>query len=176
MIKSHFDCNHGGFRLHEGNREMVEALCLWFSRDEKFAQRGYSTKKGIMLQGASGLGKTETIRAISEHPRYPIRIFSMIKLARMAEDEGGLFTLPSGLVLLDDVGSEPARIKHFGTERNVFQELIEISYFERRPFHKILITTNLDGDEIEERYGYRVRSRLREMFNVIQVTGEDMRR
>jgi hypothetical protein len=29
------------------------------------------------------------------------------------------------------------------------------------------ITTNLNGDEIEEIYGIRVRSRLREQFNLI---------
>ena len=29
------------------------------------------------------------------------------------------------------------------------------------------ITTNLDSDEIDKRYGLRVRSRMREMFNLI---------
>ncbi len=32
---------------------------------------------------------------------------------------------------------------------------------------KTHITTNLNAEELEERYGNRVRSRLREMFNLI---------
>jgi len=32
---------------------------------------------------------------------------------------------------------------------------------------KTHITTNLNGDEIEEMYGTRVRSRMREQFNLI---------
>ena len=32
---------------------------------------------------------------------------------------------------------------------------------------KTHITTNLNGDEIEEMYGIRVRSRMRELFNLI---------
>lgn len=174
-IQEHFNKFHNGFKLTDGNREMVEVLSLWFSSSPEYVIRGYSPHKGIMLQGSSGLGKTETVRAISRHPLFQINIVSMIRLAAAVE-ENGYFSIPNGLVLLDDVGSEPCPVRYFGTSRNVFQELIETYYLEQQPYHRLLITTNLGGQEIEQRYGYRVRSRIREMFNVIQVTGEDMRK
>jgi hypothetical protein len=35
-------------------------------------------------------------------------------------------------------------------------------------------TTNLNADEIEERYGNRVRSRMRELFNLIALDKESI--
>ena len=35
------------------------------------------------------------------------------------------------------------------------------------PFQYALSTTNLNAQELEERYGNRVRSRMRQMFNLI---------
>jgi DNA replication protein DnaC len=43
------------------------------------------------------------------------------------------------------------------------------------PHHMTHLTTNLKPDEIEQAYGTRVRSRMREMFNVILLTGPDRR-
>ncbi len=44
------------------------------------------------------------------------------------------------------------------------------------PFWYTHVTTNLSGDQIEENYGTRVRSRMREMFNMIILPGEDRRK
>jgi DNA replication protein DnaC len=44
------------------------------------------------------------------------------------------------------------------------------------PWHYTHITTNLTAAEIEQYYGTRVKSRMREMFNMITLDGEDRRR
>ena len=71
----------------------------------------------------------------------------------------------------DDLGVEHIG-KHYGKDCNVMGEIL-ISRYEvfRNPkgSRRVLthITTNLNAAEIEERYGERVRSRMREQFNLI---------
>jgi len=79
------------------------------------------------------------------------------------------------LLLLDDVGSEQAEVMHYGTKINWFKDFMEDYYLKNKVYTRLLITTNCGGDEIEKRYGYRVRSRVREMFNQIALTGVDRR-
>ena len=43
------------------------------------------------------------------------------------------------------------------------------------PFNKLIISTNNSFDELESKYGFRVRSRLKDMFNIIDVDGKDLR-
>jgi DNA replication protein DnaC len=78
--------------------------------------------------------------------------------------------------VIDDVGSEAVPVKYYGTEINWFKDFIETIYLKQTNYSNVIITTNLGGEEIEKLYGYRVRSRLREMFNVIELTGKDLRK
>jgi DNA replication protein DnaC len=67
----------------------------------------------------------------------------------------------------DDLGVEPLG-RHFGKDCNVMGEIIlsryELFLSSKIPTHA---TTNLNAEELEERYGKRVRSRMRQMFNLI---------
>lgn len=67
----------------------------------------------------------------------------------------------------DDIGLE-AKGKHFGQDCNVMGEIL-ISRHELYLKSKKLTfgTTNLNANEIEERYGSRVRSRMRQLFNLV---------
>jgi len=80
-----------------------------------------------------------------------------------------------GMIYLDDVGSESTPVKHYGTDIHWFKDFIEVWYAKKHPFNKLIISTNLSKKQIEEKYGYRVRSRMEEMFNIIDVNGEDLR-
>lgn len=67
----------------------------------------------------------------------------------------------------DDLGTEQ-QIKHFGNDCNVMAEILITRYEEFIANGSIThITTNLSASEIEKAYGNRVRSRLRQMFNLI---------
>ena len=59
-------------------------------------------------------------------------------------------------------------LKYFGNECNVMAEILLSRYdlFVLRHMQTHL-TTNLNSSEIEEIYGTRIRSRLREQFNLI---------
>jgi DNA replication protein DnaC len=152
-------------------------LCFFFSSDHRFElELGYSFNKGIMVQGPSGLGKTSAIEAIAHNPVQPVAIYSMIDIANKVRKDGECNIDTKSIILLDDVGSEEEQVNHYGTKINWFKDFIESYYLGHNNFSKLLITTNCSGDELERKYGYRVRSRIREMFNTILIEGNDKRK
>lgn len=78
----------------------------------------------------------------------------------------------------DDLGIEQ-NMKHFGNESNVMAEIL-LSRYDLLRYRGIIThaTTNLNANELEKLYGNRVRSRLREMFNLITFpeNAEDLRK
>jgi len=176
-MKRHFIEKHGQFFVSPTNELYVKALCFFLSNDPRFeTELGFSFSKGLLIQGTAGLGKTETIKAVASNPLWPIRIHSLLEIADAVRETGECNLNTQRMILLDDVGTEPEVINHYGTKINWFKDFIESYYLHNRTFSGLLITTNLGGDEMEQRYGYRVRSRVREMFNLIQLTGKDLRK
>ena len=76
----------------------------------------------------------------------------------------------------DDLGRESI-VFDFGNKSDVISKIIQTRYLSKNlvPFSSLHLTTNLTPAEIETRYDYAVKSRLREMFNYIQVEGRDRR-
>ncbi|MFK7001516.1 hypothetical protein V3470_10415 [Flavobacterium oreochromis] len=67
----------------------------------------------------------------------------------------------------DDLGAEQ-QIKHFGNDCNVIAEILITRYEHFIENNTVThITTNLSASEIENLYGNRLRSRMRNMFNLI---------
>lgn len=178
MIKSYFTSVHGEFVFNEANKRYITAICFFLSHDIRFeTELGYSFQKGIMILGSAGLGKTKVIEAVKGNELHPIYIYSMIDITRKLRQTGDVELPPKQFILLDDVGSEEESIKFYGTDITWFKDFIETYYMENHNnFSNLLITTNCDGDLIEKKYGYRIRSRLREMFNVIELKGQDLRK
>lgn len=175
LIKHYFETVHG--RFDTTNMEYIKAVCFFFSADLRFeSELGFSFNKGLLIQGTAGLGKTKTIIAIKDNPLYPVKVFSMIDITQHVRDTGSCEINTQQMILLDDVGSETELVKHYGNQINWFKEFIESYYLCYTSYSGLLITTNCGGDELEQKYGYRVRSRIREMFNVITLIGNDQRK
>lgn len=67
----------------------------------------------------------------------------------------------------DNLGTEPAG-QHYGVKTEVIAEILASRYDLFLSYHMIThLATNLSSGEIESRYGIRIRSRMREMFNLI---------
>jgi hypothetical protein len=67
----------------------------------------------------------------------------------------------------DDLGAEQ-QIKHFGNDCNVMAEVLISRYEQFIENNSIThLTSNLSASEIERLYGNRLRSRMRQMFNLI---------
>jgi DNA replication protein DnaC len=175
VIKRYFISRTGDF--DRSNMEYIKAICFFLSEDPRFeTQLGFSFRKGIMVIGTAGVGKTSTIQAVKDNPIFPISVYSLIDITEKVRSDGFCNLNTNRMILLDDVGSETELVKHYGTEINWFKEFIETYYLHNETYQGLIITTNCGGDELEAKYGYRVRSRIREMFNVIQLTGKDLRR
>lgn len=87
--------------------------------------------------------------------------------ARHASNIGKLYQSKPETICFDDLRTEN-NLKYFGNECNVMAEIL-LSRYDIFTTKKIQthITTNLSASEIEKQYGNRVRSRLREMINLI---------
>lgn len=153
--------------------EVLFKLCNYFIKDETNCKKlGIDLKKGILLSGPVGCGKTslmKLLRHLVPHRRsyelVPCRnvVFSFNHLGYKTIGDYG----DNGFFCFDDLGVEPSG-RFYGKDSNVMGEII-LSRYELFLNHNVKThaTTNLSAQELEDRYGNRVRSRMREMFNLV---------
>lgn len=178
------------FVIDEYNEEIIFDLACYFTNDKRFEEKnGWKLDKGILLFGNVGCGKTTLMRMFRDNQVASYFVISCRKVASEFSDggkDGGRQAIAkyfgeyqsatAGVkfgheqsvgICFDDLGTEEIQ-KHFGNQANVMAETIlnryDLFYKMRNKTH---ITTNLTADQIEETYGTRVRSRMREMFNKI---------
>lgn len=186
--------NEPSFAIDDANREVFEALCLYFSNDQRFEERGHgSLKKGLFLTGDVGVGKTLMMQAFSLNKRACFKVANVDLVVFGYQNNGidGVMKYYSNYnfetkyqyffqdrigTCFDDLGIEEVTSNHFGNEMNVLEKIILIRYENKIPFHFTHFTSNFDAKVIQERYGTRVRSRLREMCNMIVLKGADRRK
>ncbi len=173
-----FDKN---FRLYKEDEPLLFKLCCYYIQDHwTCAKMGIDTNKGLLLSGPVGCGKTSLMKLLpylaphkTNYEIIPTRniVFNFNAagfevLEKYNDNKNYCF---------DDLGVEPTGC-HYTKECNVMGEILLSRYdiFKngREPVlslskGKTHITTNLNAEELEARYGSRVRSRMREMFNLI---------
>lgn len=182
------------FDVSDDLKPVLRGLALYFSGDSRFEEEGYgSLKKGLFVTGNVGTGKTLLMRAASR--AFAIGNKRMLEantsaivdkyvtqgiesIARyMCWDASTVdYRAEAGIYFFDDLGAEPKEAKFMGNSLNVMQRVIMSRYDLRIPFTYTHFTSNVGGEEIETMYGTRVRSRLREMVNFIEVPGYDKRK
>lgn len=163
------------FEYDESNSSIMDQLFRYFSNDKTF--KG-DLSKGIMLIGNVGCGKSAIMESFKSNSRQSYIIDSCRKISfdfskngfdniekftevlRTVRDRFGFYERGH---CFDDFGAESIR-KHYGDTANVMEEILTTRYDMRR--HNMThCTTNLTGEEIEEIYGQRLKSRFYEMFN-----------
>lgn len=166
-----------GEKFTEKNLEQNKAI----NRVSELVKDG----KSFILCGPTGVGKTILAQSC-------IRVFSGLldkQFNRIEADnmiyclkpEEGYLAFNSHLnpyFFIDDLGRELVKYIEFGQEIKPFETIVNQRYerCEQLAGESILIiTTNLLPQDISERYGSRVLSRLVEMCEFIEITGEDLR-
>jgi energy-coupling factor transporter ATP-binding protein EcfA2 len=172
------------FKIHLEDTPVIEKLLIYFLADKERADAiNINLKKGIMLTGPVGCGKTTlmTLMRLFMHPKdqhiiKPCRditfefieegfpVLHKYSKASFHTIEGELYPR---IYCFDDLGLEN-NPRHFGNECNIMAEILFSRYdlFISRGM-QTHITTNLNSSEIEGIYNIRLRSRLREMMNLI---------
>lgn len=144
-------------------------------------------ERGLLLFGGVGCGKTTLMRIFQANPKASFAVHPCARFAEMfAAKEGGYEAIKryygngTGMrnyfnqevygICFDDLGEETSK-KHFGNETNVMETILLARYDRPETWKYTHITTNLTVDQIEEIYGARVRSRMREMFIPVEFKG-----
>jgi DNA replication protein DnaC len=169
------------FKILEIDHEIIYKLIAYFLKDEQICdQFNMDLQKGILLTGPIGCGKTSLMNlmkyltAATEYKFFvkPCRdiSFEFIQDGYQIIHKysiGKLYQSEPRTYCFDDLGTEN-NLKYFGNECNVMAEILLSRYdlFISKKL-KTHITTNLSATEIEKHYGNRVRSRLREMVNLV---------
>lgn len=168
------------FKIYEEDEVVLYKLCIYFIRDfEACAKLNIDPNKGILLSGPVGCGKTslmKLLRHIVPHQKsyelIPARniTFAFNNIGYKTIQEYG----NSNFYCFDDLGVETTG-RHFGKDCNVMGEILLSRYdlFLQRKI-RTHATTNLNAQELEERYGSRVRSRMRQLFNLIAFDKESV--
>ena len=162
-----------GFKLFEEDHDILFKLCNYIIRDQvNCKQLNIDLNKGILLTGPVGCGKTslmKLLRHVVPHQK-PYKVIPTRNIVfdfnhagyKIIEDYGNM-----NYFCFDDLGVEPTG-RHYGKDCNVMGEIILSRYdlFLKTKI-KTHATTNLNAQELEDRYGNRVRSRMRQMFNLV---------
>lgn len=138
--------------------------------------------EGLVFTGSVGTGKTHlagaVANAIMQDRKIPVRFYSSTDMIDAIKATYGdrhvrtddlkqiLFAAP--LLIIDDLGRE------LDTEHNrgIMYQIVNHRYENYAP---IIITTNLDPEELYTRYGEAIFSRLVEMNQFIRMEGIDHR-
>lgn len=168
------------FKIVEDDHTIIYKLIAYFLKDEQTCfQLNVNLNKGVMLSGPVGCGKTSLLNLMkyltpTDNKFYvkPCREISFEFIQDGYEiihkySKGKLYSSEAKTICFDDLGTEN-NLKYFGNECNVMAEIL-LSRYDLFISKKLIthITTNLSATEIENQYGNRVRSRLRQMINLI---------
>lgn len=154
-------------------------MMMYFSKHERFGSKGKSLskfpslEKGILIMGKAGVGKSTLFNVINSlsYKNLPdttlwftkksmldINDEYMVALNNKCQDEYIKNLVKIKTLYIDDLGTEKKIFKDY-----IFTEIYEHRYNAKNKTH---ITTNLDSESLESRYGFRVVDRMREFQNI----------
>ena len=166
------------FIIDDTNRPIIQSL-------SKIAA-GISKKRGLILHGNVGTGKTTLLLIWIEfyqnilNPKLKVCFYTSQKLLSLFHEHSySLFERVHGeMLILDDIGLNP-EINHFGNKISIITEMILSRYnnFKFDPQLQFICTTNLNQEQLHSVIGERALSRLIEMteWSNGKMTGSDRR-
>ena len=168
------------FYIYPEDKDLLCKLLCYFLKDASAALRlGINLEKGILLTGPVGCGKTSIMHLMRffepAQNRFIVKSCRDISFEFIQEgyeiihrySHRSFQNHEPKTYCFDDLGTEN-NLKFFGNECNVMAEIL-LSRYDLFVTRKLVthLTTNLSASEIETFYGNRIRSRMRELFNLI---------
>ena len=167
-----FDNSHKG-KAYEIVKEYAEGF-------------GRETTSGLMLYGKAGSGKTHLAVAITRHiieqKQIQVRFARVVDLLAeirktfdeneqyRTENESDLISryTSAPLLVIDDLGAE----KTTDWVRQILYQIIDERWIEQKP---IIVTSNLNLEELEARFEERIASRVAGMCRLVESRDYDYR-
>lgn len=138
---------------------------------------------GLVLNGITGNGKTTLVRAMQDffnkckfkNPLQEESVFYMHasitfltskELYHLYATESKRFRrcMNTFILAIDDFGTEESEFSQYGNRYKPLEELLSYRYERMLP---TIITTNLSGKAIREKYGDRLADRFKEMMEIV---------
>lgn len=133
-----------------------------------------SNRRGLLLLGTLGNGKTTMLQSVySLFCRIGVSLGDAQSIFEYFKESQGHYKYwDEKLLLIDDLGVEPARCMLYGEESYPLSRLLLHRYDRQLT---TIVATNLNFEEIQTRYGDRVADRLHEMYEVIKYDADSYR-
>lgn len=166
------------FSIPVQDQPLIQKIIFVLIRDEVNCKKfNLNINKGIFLTGPVGVGKTSITNLLPLLlPSSLIFYHYSCRNIAFEYNQKGAEVIQKyaekRYVCFDDLGAE-ATGRFYGKDCNTMAEIILSRYdflmaMQAKGNHhfQTIITTNLTATEVEDRYGERVRSRIRELFNL----------
>ncbi|MBE6339844.1 MAG: hypothetical protein E7069_03765 [Bacteroidales bacterium] len=186
------------FIIDDDNSFVYKNLMLWALADpsckaidpETAKEIPADLNKGIFISGKTGTGKSvalevlrEFVREVRDRGFYINGICENLTwtnfraddiVDRFCEGESLRWMKKAAMLGIQDLGSEPTEAIYMGNRHELLRLILE----SRADYSTVtLVTSNFAmlAPELRKKYGDRVQSRCREMFNYYVLGGEDRR-
>lgn len=158
QFKTAFDLLVKGYTHHSEYDKIIEYL-----KDNK--------GKSLLITGSCGTGKSAIACSI-----IPLMFATIRKIVRpmTAQQFAKLKQFPNNeYLIIDDLGLE-GEVKNYGTEIDNLSDLMD--KLERVGGCTVVMTSNLTGEQMKEKYGERFMDRLINNFVIVRIEGKSNRK
>jgi DNA replication protein DnaC len=142
-------------------KEGYSEICEWLTDNKG---------RGLLIMGKCSLGKTFAARYVIPAIllKYTQRVVKTYELNRDSIDD----ILKRKIAVIDDFGTEDIR-NEYGTKRMALAEIVDNA---EKQSNLLILTTNLSGNDIKERYGVRIYERLKAITRQVAIKGDSERK
>lgn len=177
------------------NVDIIRFLIYYFNgcrkAEEVFPDQNYRIHKNILLIGPAGTGKTLIMQIFADYLKLAKNPSQFINTSltemmnyykihghidRLTYNETSAMEGKPFNICLNDIGLETANQKSYGTSLDTVLDEFLYARYEIYQFHgkKYHLTSNLNVEEFEKRFGARLIDRFKG-FNVLSLLGKSRR-
>lgn len=183
-MKAEVEYRGGKFRLDDDTHTHILSAAKWLINSHG--------TPGLMLCGLYGNGKTTLAKAIAQligflterengySNRMRMRLIRAKEICRLCsasekfkeqyDEYQRLFNEP--MMIIDDLGEEPREVMVYGMIHTPVIDILEDRYEKQ---YMTIVTTNLETDDLKNKYGPRVCDRFKEILTSIVFENDSFR-